>query len=361
MSARQADRIGRIAAAFGVLLAAGPATASYFGRDGGAPPPGEPGSGPILPDFLRTAAAELFRLQQVFNAELVANLQAIRADWAPGPVLALIGVAFLYGVFHAAGPGHGKAVVASYFLARRAPLARGVALGAGIALVQGLSAIVIVSVLALLLDFGRTRILRDMALLELASYGLIVAIGLVMSWRALTGRSCCAHESSASPPAPDGHDHDEGHAHHGHAHHGHAHCHHPASGDRAAPALAAPPSVPAGGLAWLHPGGLASVALAVGLRPCTGALIVLLFALANGIFAVGIAATLVMALGVAITVSAFGIGAIGLRRGLTRTGVHRPRLARLSHAGLQIAGSLLITGLGALLFADALQHGGLPG
>ncbi len=87
---------------------------------------------------------------------------------------------------------------------------------------------------------------------------------------------------------------------------------------------------------------------AVGLRPCSGAILVLLFTLANDIYPIGIAATFAMGAGVALTVSAVSLGTLGINRSLTALGGDRPGLAeRLRRAGA-LAGAAVITMFGLL-------------
>ena len=278
------------------FLTGGPAAASYLRPSGGD---GAPAQG-ADPGWLGGLIAEIAAGQRWLNERLADEIHGIGDGWA---VLGIIALGFAYGVLHAAGPGHGKIVVVSYLASHRARLVRGLALGGAIATVQAVSAITIVVVFALVLDVSRLALVRELPLIELASYGLIVCLGLWMAVGALRGRTGCAH----------GH-HDED-----------------ADGRS-----------------------LAAMALAVGVRPCTGAILVLLFALANGMLVVGILATLAMGLGVALTISGIGLGAIGLRAVIARlAGGHgRVDWAR----GVRLAGALVIIAAGGLLFAATWQR-----
>ena len=100
------------------------------------------------------------------------------------------------------------------------------------------------------------------------------------------------------------------------------------------------------------------MAAAIGFRPCTGALLVLLFTLANGLMAVGIAATFAMAAGVGLTVSGIGLGALGLNRLLDR-GAARSRHGETLRKALSLGGAALIFLLGLTLLLGSLQ-GGAP-
>ena len=100
--------------------------------------------------------------------------------------------------------------------------------------------------------------------------------------------------------------------------------------------------------------GAAAAILSVGIRPCSGALGVLVFALAQGVVWAGVASTFLMALGTAITVAALAALAVGAKdvaRRLTRGDGQRSAQVML---GLELAAALLVTALGALLFAGSL-------
>lgn len=286
-----------------------------------------------LPAPVRSAILWTAQQQQVFNKALRDQIAAYRDQGALAPALALIGLSFLYGIFHAVGPGHGKAVVSTYFLAREATIRRGIALGALIAAIQAVSAIVIVGGLGLILSGKRTAILGAMPLVEAVSYGLVLALGLAMTWAALRGKEC-DHDHGHGHGAACGHDHD----------HDHQHTH------------AGP------GKRWEF----LSAAFVSGLRPCTGALIVLFFALGNGIFLIGAASAFAMAVGVALTVSAIGVAAILTRRGLLRLsligadgGAAAGRRAELALRAFAVLGSLSIAAIGALLLLGATSRGGV--
>ena len=336
------------------MAAAGPAAAQNpFGLDPkGAP--ATPGAAPAQkaperPFFRPPAAVQRFVMavaywQRQLNDELARQIAAYKSGGALAPVLAILLLSFLYGLFHAAGPGHGKFVVAAYFLANRARPRDGVLMSGLIALTQALVAIGLVGIFALALDVGTLELIGNVTWVELASYGLIVLLGLWMFWGGIVGRGC-THGHQPAEHHDHGH-HDHGHhdhGHHDHGHHDHGHSH----SERADPGLRA--MIPA--------------AVAAGLRPCTGAVIVLLFTLANGIFVVGVLGSLVMALGVAITVSTIGLAAIYTRRGAARAAGSRPGLARfgnLAHRTAGLAGGGVIVLVGVALALAAAEQLGFP-
>ena len=123
----------------GLLLGAGaPAT----------PPPKNPfGTG------LREAAPAatgfggwILSVQSEFYRGLTGALSAMKREEAA--IWSLAGIGFLYGAFHAAGPGHGKGVISGYILATKRTLARGVGLSFAAAFLQAAVAIGLVGVLA---------------------------------------------------------------------------------------------------------------------------------------------------------------------------------------------------------------------
>lgn len=309
----------RAGLATALLLVPASATAQYLRGGESAAPVQEP-------SLIQKLLFQIAQMQARLNAELTDTIRAAQSGDSLAPALAIIGAAFLYGVLHAAGPGHGKAVVATYFLANPARWLRGVTTGFAVALIQAVTAILIVAVLAMVLGVALTQVLDRALTIELLSYGLIVGLGLFMLYRVATGRAACGHD---------------------HHHHGD---HHTGTGRT-------------GLRGWIDrvlPEDLAPLAVAVGLRPCSGAIIILLFTLANGIFLVGALATFSMAFGTALVVSLAGLLAIAARRTVTASNRGHAFVARMQ-TGVTIAGALVITTLGGLMFAGALQRGGLLG
>src|SRR5262252_2856973 len=145
----------------------------------------------------------------------------------------LMGISFLYGVFHAAGPGHGKAVISSYLVANDETWRRGIVLSFASAVLQALTAIVIVGVAAVMLGATAKAMGKTVQIIEIVSYGLIVLIGLRLLWvkgraflHLLRGEKSHGHDHHHAHGHHDGHHHhhDHSHDHHDH-HHGHAHAH----------------------------------------------------------------------------------------------------------------------------------------
>ncbi len=285
----------------------------------------------------REAMAWLQHRQAGLHRELAMALRAVRDGGIPAAG-GLIAVSFLYGAVHAAGPGHGKAVIAAYVLADGRRLRHGLALVWASALMQAVTAIALVIVVVYGLGMA-SRDARPVALaLEQLGYGLVAIIGAAMLWTA--ARRTFARAGSGRH---GGRRHDYGHAeeHGGCGHSGRAHgvCGH------------AHASLPLDAATWRRS---AAVVASVGLRPCSGALVVLAFAQTFGILAAGIAATLAMAVGTALTVSALAVLAVGSRH-LTLSLAAGGKWAERVEIGLVGAGGTLLLLLGGLLLAGSFR------
>ena len=206
--------------------------------------------------------------------------------------------------------------------------------------------------------------------IELISYGLIVLVGARLLWvkgrafvhtlraipagsgsemaHALAGHAPCTHHDHADDQAPHAHDHDH---HHAHAH-GHGHDH--ADDESVLPwghAHGPEPQELAGPGGWRR--GLSAI-VAVGLRPCSGAIIVLVFALAQGLFWAGVASTFVMGIGTAITVAAIATLAVGAKTVAKRFAATRPGYGTLMLRGVEVGAALVVMLFGVLLLTGTI-------
>lgn len=285
--------------------------------------------------------------QAAFYRMLSGAIRAAKADGSAA--YTLLGISFLYGIFHAAGPGHGKAVISSYLVANDETWRRGVALSFAAAALQALTAVVIVGIAAVLLDATAKTMGDTVRVVEIVGYALIVLIGLRLLW--VKGR---AFLHLAWPRQ---------HAHHAHshAHHRHHHRHDHAGADEASAwgHAHAPEPAELGGRHWLRQG--LSAVVAVGLRPCSGAIIVLVFALAQGLFWTGVAATFAMGLGTAITVAAIASIAVAARGFAGRLAKSKPGTGLLILRGLETAAAVAIVLFGVLLLTGYMASERLIG
>lgn len=292
----------------------------------------------------------LLAKQSEFYRQMSSTIRAAKSDGSA--VWTLLFISFAYGIFHAAGPGHGKAVIASYLVANRETARRGIVLSFASALMQSLVAILIVGISAWTLNATAKTMCKAEGAIEIASYGLIALFGLRLVW--VKGRTFLRALQATQPvPAIAGvpHDHDDhGHHHHhhdharaAHDHHGHDHVHDEHCGHSHGPT----PSELAGPGGWRR--GFAAI-LTVGIRPCSGAILVLVFALAQGLFWAGIAATFLMGLGTAITVSAIAVIAVSAKEIAGRLSGARDGGGALFMRSIEFgaAGLVLLFGAGLL-------------
>ncbi|MDN5003523.1 nickel/cobalt transporter [Bradyrhizobium sp. GCM10027634] len=298
----------------------------------------------------------LLAKQSEFYRQMSSTIRAAKSDGSA--VWTLLFISFAYGIFHAAGPGHGKAVIASYLVANRETARRGIALSFASALMQSLVAILIVGISAWILNATARTMCKAEGAIEIASYALIALFGLRLVW--VKGRTFIRALQTTQPvPAIAGvpHEHhDHGHHHHDmhdHQHHdrahadhdhGHDHVHDEHCGHSHGPT----PSELAGPGGWRR--GFAAI-LTVGIRPCSGAILVLVFALVQGLFWAGIAATLLMGLGTAITVAAIAVVAVSAKDIAGRLSAGRDGGGALFMRGIEFGAAAMVLLFGAgLLF-----------
>jgi nickel/cobalt exporter len=279
----------------------------------------------------------LHQAQRAFTRDLAAAVDALRETQNREAFLSLLALGFAYGVFHAVGPGHGKAVIATYVLTHESRVRRTVGLSAAAAAVQGLTAIGIVGGAHLLIAESLRRTARSAdAVLEPLSYGAVATVGFYLAargWRTLR---------RGAPPAHDhGPGHDHGHGHGSAAAHGES-CghHHTVTAAQVEQASTWPRA--------------AAIALAVGIRPCSGAIIVLVLTFSLGLFWSGVAAVAAMSSGTALTVALLALVAQGVRVPLVRIGTSDGRAVGAFAAALALLGGLLIALVGTNLLYAAL-------
>jgi nickel/cobalt transporter (NicO) family protein len=327
---------------------------------GGPRPSAEPQVGGIV-GWLLSKQSEFYR-------EMSSTIRAAKSDGSA--VWTLLVISFAYGIFHAAGPGHGKAVISSYLIANQETAKRGIVLSFASALMQSLVAVAMVGICAVLLNATAKTMCGAEKAIEIASYALIAAFGARLVWtkgggfiRALQApQALPAMALAASAPHDHaGHGHDHGHhehshphahiAHHGHEHrhdgHGHDHVPGHVHDEHCGHSHGPVPSELAGPGGWRR--GFGAI-FAVGLRPCSGAILVLVFALAQGMFWAGIAATLVMGLGTAITVATIAVIAVSAKDLARRLSGASEGGGALIMRGLEFgaAGLVLLFGVGLL-------------
>ncbi len=321
--------------------------------------------------------------QQRINRELAAAVRQMKTGNVLDATLLLAFLSFTYGVLHAAGPGHGKAVISSYVLANEKTVRRGIMLSFLSAFIQALSAIAIVGVLAIALNATSLQITATEKWIETISWGFVALVGLWLLYGQITallkrrapGAAAHVHETHHTVHQP-AHSHEHAHAHggcgcghdhahsHGHAHvqtHAHTHAHaahdhvHEADGSCCNHAHIPDPSELQGPLSWRK---ALAIAFSVGIRPCTGAILVMIFAMSQGLLIAGVFATFAMALGTAITVSLLASLAVGSRELAQRLAGGESRLAGAVASGAGLLGSGLVFLMGASFFVASLSGTG---
>lgn len=283
--------------------------------------------------------------QQNFYRSMNTSLRQLKATSSVSAGWTLFFMSFLYGVFHAAGPGHGKAVISGWLLATENELKRGVLIAFMSAIIQALTAITIVSALLLFVG-GASQMARSAAdFLESASYAMVAGMGLYLVWTSSKGHSHSpvpattihnhgathfelVSRPNADRPSPD-HVHDEncGHAH-------------------------APNAAELRGV-WSWKRAFA-LAFAVGIRPCSGAILVLVFSYPLGLYAAGVASVLAMGVGVFLTISLIAVLTVYAKNWAFRLGGADNAILGLVVKWGKAAVGFGLAALGTLMFLGSL-------
>lgn len=306
---------------------------------------------------IQNAAARLIQAQQTLHHHLTAALNGLRSNPSANAVWGLVIAAFMYGVLHAAGPGHGKAIISAYLLTHREDLLRGIGLSAAAALLQGLTAITIVLLMIGVFGLMAGDALAQVRHVEVLSYLLIAVLGVWLCARALRLAWSLRRQPQeaafiAAPPAAERllfpvKTRQE-----------------PAKSleapavDRGCCCRSAHHVAPEGRGPWF------ATVLAVGIRPCTGAVLLMSVSAVLGIWLVGVVSVLAMSVGTAITVSLIAVLAVQARD-WTRHHFLGTRYARRMHyagaaAGFTGGAAILLVGLTLLQGTLALGHQQYP-
>ena len=263
------------------------------------------------PTILKKIISGLRTFQRNLYEKMADLVETVQDSKKLSIIFILIGISFFYGVVHALGPGHGKSIAASYFLSTEVPLTRGLLMGGLIALLHAGSAIVVVLTLYFILRHSYLCSLENInRVIRIVSHTLIASIGLLMFIAAI--------RDGRKKQFP---------------------------------------------IHYVHNGGttkdskrrsLFSVALAVGIVPCPGAILILLFCLSMGILTTGVFLVLVMAIGMGLTISAVGATAILARQGFSKFLPENSKTRRVLLTGLRLFGSLLIFFIGGIFLLGNL-------
>lgn len=268
------------------------------------------------------AVAWLFEQQRLLHRQLAGHLQGLAADNAAG--WALAGVSLAYGVFHAAGPGHGKAVIATYLLTQEGQLARGIGLAVASSLVQGVVAVALVYGVLFVAGWLPRDARSAVAWSERLSFTLLAVLGLFLAARAASRLVASFRPASITAIGAHG------------------------AGCACATPLAPTPRQLARAAHWR---GRVAVVLSIGLRPCSGAVLVLVLANSMGLPWAGIGAVAAMSAGTAVTVAALAALTVGARKwAVSRLGRRTVGVERAADA-VGLVGGGIIAALAASLLA----------
>lgn len=269
--------------------------------------------------------------QRVLDEMVFSQLQSFQQGHPVAAVLGLMAVGFLYGIAHAVGPGHGKVVVSSYMLANKNSLRRGLAIIALSSLLQAVTSIALVLGFYFALDATRSEAEHAARYLEIASFFLVGCLGLALAaqgcrdfWQLVRAgvrprhcpsdhtHSCCQHAHAPSPQIMDKN-----------------------------PGVAS----------------MAAIIFSVGIRPCTGSLLLLFFSCMAGLTFPGALAVFAMAVGTAATTGALAFTVVQSRNLALKFVDKSDKALRVAHAGFRLAGGAFIF-LFAALFLMALSGPG---
>ncbi|MGL4429329.1 MAG: nickel/cobalt transporter [Silvania sp.] len=272
--------------------------------------------------------------QRDVNQQMSGLLKAVAANpTAAGGSLLMF--SFLYGVLHALGPGHGKIVIATWLATHPSKLKSSIGLTLASSLLQGCVAVGLVVVVLTLLQLPARELHMSSFWLEKGSYALVGVLGLILSVRALKKLRALLRKPTFKSFTPQ-HVHDE------HCGCGHQHLPTPAQLER--------------GDDWRA---RLMIILSMGMRPCSGAIMVLLFSKVIGVFSWGVAAALAMASGTALTISSLALLVHSFRQLAVRlSGNKTPVLWRqVGWTTLALAGGIVLLVAAITLWMSAVPVG----
>ncbi len=273
--------------------------------------------------------------QREVNIQMSTLLKAV----AENPTKAggtLLLFSFVYGVLHALGPGHGKVVISTWLATHPSKLKPAIGLTLASSLLQGLVAILLVVVVLSLLALPARQLHLSGYWLEKGSYLLVGVLGLLLCWRALKRLRQLLHTPKFRAFTPH-------HVHHDNCGCGHQH-------------LPTQTQLQNGG-DWRA---RLMIVLSMGMRPCSGAIMVLLFSKVIGVFAWGVASALAMAAGTSLTISGLALLVHGFRQLAVKiSGKRAPVLWRqIGWTTLALAGGVVLVSAAVVMWMSALPPGG---
>ncbi|MCK4322361.1 hypothetical protein KAX08_07585 [candidate division WOR-3 bacterium] len=259
------------------------------------------------PGFMQKFVRKIALLQRSLNKRLALLTKKLKETESKKTLFLIIFITFIYGVIHALGPGHGKTLTFSYFLSNKTNIKKGIFVGCTIGFLHAFSALVLVLILYFIIKNSTLQNIESISrVIKMISYCLIAFIGLfllvknvfnIRRKRTIEDKEAGSIKSTKS---------------------------------------------------------IIPFSFVVGLIPCTGATILLLFSLSLGVLKIGIISTIFMALGMATTISFIGIFTIFAKDNVIKLLSRKSKIGLVLQEGLSIVGGCLIFSLGILLFLGVL-------
>jgi len=251
--------------------------------------------------------------QRLFNEDISVALRSMEQGDTLLPTISLIVAGFLYGLFHAIGPGHGKVIISGYMLAGKRTARDAWQLSALAALMQAITAIILVLGAFYVLDSGKQSVEKLVGDLTTISGLMVVVIGALLFIRGLRElfglskkHSCCGHDHGVTPSM-----------------------------------LATTGSLKE----------KLTMIASIGIRPCSGAIILLFFSCMLGLAWSGVLATLAMALGTAIATFSVAWVTARSKQGLVKLIGSSENKLRIVQALFSMAAGMIVLLSGLLLIA----------
>lgn len=272
--------------------------------------------------------------QREVNQQMSSLLKAVAADPTKAGGSLLI-FSFLYGVLHALGPGHGKIVITTWLATHPSKLKSSIGLTLASSLLQGIVAIVLVVVVLTLLKLPARQLHLSSFWLEKGSYALVGVLGLLLCWRALNKLRLLVRKPVFKTFTPH-------HVHDAHCGCGHQHL----------PTQAQLQS----GEDWRA---RLMIILSMGMRPCSGAIMVLLFSKVIGVFSWGVISALAMAAGTSLTITSLALLVHSFRQlAVKLSGNATPVLwKQVGWTTLALAGGVILLAAAVTLWVSAVPVG----
>lgn len=245
---------------------------------------------------------KLAEKQRDLYKQVTDKLQQYKKGGSTQTLLLIIVISFLYGILHAAGPGHGKSLASAYFLSQKERVAKAIYLGLLIALIHSGSSVIIVLVLKFVLQMFSVVVFDDVSFYaQLIGFSLVIGIGLFVLIMAVLEIIKKNHEEEKKPKRL----------------------------------------------------GFWGVVLAVGIIPCPGAMTILIFTNSLEIMSTGLLMILAMSLGMAVTISAAALIAVFIRKGAAGT-AGKFTEKTIVFPVIELIGALLIITIGAFFLLGLL-------